>query len=43
MTIKKAINIKAFFDVKEAIIAKQAGRNNIKNVFTIGSDSFRLE
>ncbi|WP_430786988.1 hypothetical protein VBD025_15275 [Virgibacillus flavescens] len=33
---KNDISIKKFLDVKEAIIARQAGRNNIKNVINIG-------
>lgn len=35
---KKAISINIFFDVKEANIAKQAGRNNIINVPMLASD-----
>jgi hypothetical protein len=34
---KNAINIKNFFDVKEEMIAKLAGRNNIRNVITAKS------
>jgi hypothetical protein len=39
----KAININDCFDVIDEMIAKQAGRNNIKIVFNIGSVSFRFE
>lgn len=39
----KAININDCLDIREEKIAKQAGRNNIKNVFTIGSVPFRFE
>jgi hypothetical protein len=39
----KAININECLDVNEEIIAKHAGRNNIKKVFIIGSVSFRFE
>lgn len=34
---RNAINIKNFFEVKEEMIAKQAGRNNIRNVITAKS------
>lgn len=39
----KAMNIKDFKDVKEEMIVKQAGKNNIKNVIIIGSTSVRFE
>jgi hypothetical protein len=39
----KAISINNCLYVIEAMIAKQAGRNNIKNVVTIGSVSFSFE
>lgn len=34
---RNAINIKNFFEVKEAMMAKQEGRNNIRNVITADS------
>ncbi len=40
---KNAINNRRCFDIKEATIAKQAGRNNMKNVFTIGIKSVGFE
>ncbi|MGP4106445.1 hypothetical protein ACTWQM_05090 [Virgibacillus sp. L01] len=40
---KNPINIRIFFDVKEATIAKQAGSNNMKNVFTTGANSVGFE
>lgn len=40
---KNAISIKKVLDVKEAMIATQAGRNNVRNVFTNGLNSFPLE
>lgn len=40
---KNTINIKNILDVNEAMIAKQAGRNNMKNVLIIGSESVRFE
>lgn len=40
---KNAINNRSCFDIKEATIAKQAGRNNMKNVFTTGANSVGFE
>lgn len=40
---KNAINMRKFLEVREAAIAKQAGRNNIKNVLTIDSNSDEFE
>ena len=39
----KAININVFFDIKEEMIAKQAGRHNMKKVFNMGSMSVAFE
>lgn len=40
---KKAININNFLDIIDEMIAKQAGRNNMMNVFTMGSISSTFE
>lgn len=40
---RKAINIKSFLDIIDEVIAKQAGRNNMMNVFIMGSISTAFE
>lgn len=39
----KAININIFLDINEEIIAKQAGRHSMINVFNMGSLSVAFE
>ena len=39
----KAININTFLEIKEEIIAKQAGRQSMINIFNMGSISFAFE
>lgn len=38
-----AININNFLDIKEEMIAKQAGRHSMINIFNVGSISVAFE
>lgn len=40
---KKAININNLLDIIDEVMAKQAGRNNMMNVFIMGSISTAFE